>query len=405
MLRYMFTTTPDWTGQSCFDDRAAGRYSFTLDRNNVSRVVTQYQDGCVVPCTKGAVLWPARCEALLIGSATIAAQPIRYSLRNDDETLVMMKMLEKSRAYSVMRATPLPWCADVMYIGNWHDVNYTDAPPVSVLVSGLDPPLLVKNVDGQLVIHDPRFDTRGIAPRVTSGVVLNCTLWDSLMVGFANVSDANRTTAEAMKTTPAKTFADLSAQFWQPVDDIREVITDFGFLGKYDLEGAMQTLVGDAAKLLQTRVNQELATTDFTKSRQGALLDISITLVAAVAMASGCGDIVAWLDSLLNTCFCHVLPDRYKTHAARVVSCIIVCLGLVVAPAFVLYVEITSQTNSSNDGKKTELGILAADTGQGFGPYMLVGIVTVRLETEYDHAALPLEWFNIVFACVAAVCI
>jgi len=79
-------------------------------------------------------------------------------------------------------------------------------------------------------------------------------------------------------------------QYWINASEEAEYVTLLDSWGLFEypqLETAMQRLVVNAGRLLHEQAKQELAITDTTKSVGGALLDIIVTLVAIVAMASG----------------------------------------------------------------------------------------------------------------------
>lgn len=402
-----------WGEDAVSYSRYAGCYSMTLSWGDPSYVVTQQQDGCILPCSMEQytlppfvpfVDCPGRCLVLSVGSASIAA-PGLFGTYFSNTT---MAHIEKLRAYSSSEYY-LPWCSRTVMRG--HSVrshlHNLEGQFISVLLSGINAP---PSFDANGTLDDARFHWMG---GTTSGIVMNCTMWDSLNVGFANGSEPPWAPPHptASKTVPAHAFADISTQFWQSVDDwrrgiigdINELVQSFGTLVPVALlEAAVQSIVADAVRLLQRHASQELATTDYTKSREGAFLDISVTLVAAVAMASGCADIQTCLRALLDVCSCGALPAKWNKTVARAATCAIVCLGLIMAPFFILRSEYAAQDTNTNDGHSSKVGTLAADTGSGTGPYIVVGIVTIRTTTVYDDVALGLEWFNLAFACASA---
>lgn len=129
------------------------------------------------------------------------------------------------------------------------------------------------------------------------------------------------------------------------------------------LPGCKQPHCCDAARLLDQQVAQELAITDSTKCWLGALWDTSVVILGIVAMACGRADtegalvqLVAWMCTRLN-CLCNrsqvgsgVAPGKSAEGrcslvvvAAKVLyCCVIVPLGLILAPAVVIASEIAA---------------------------------------------------------------
>ena len=185
----------------------------------------------------------------------------------------------------------------------------------------------------------------------------------------------------------------------------------------------MQQIIVDATRLLKVQANQELAVTDSTRSVGGAVLDITITILAIVAMASGHGDIYNWCATLLSKTVNRVrsfgsicgigcanghVVDRGSMEGGRMVrsiakicTCIIVCMGLVLAPTYILASEAAAAAGNA-DGSSSQVGLLAAETTGGEGPYVVVATVTVRFKAVPDEAARWLEIVNMVLAGVAA---
>lgn len=170
-------------------------------------------------------------------------------------------------------------------------------------------------------------------------------------------------------------------------------------LSPVGLQDAAAQVVAEAVRLLDRKVAQDLATTDSTKTSLGALWDLPVVVLDIVAMASGRADGEAWVARMLHTLWKRVAqvacvsrapkraePSQLLLAGKVVYCCLIVPLGLIVAPATVLWSDLLAREDNP-DGGSSELGWLSTEiepelpNGRSFLKHVVVGVVSVRTTT------------------------
>jgi hypothetical protein len=148
-----------------------------------------------------------------------------------------------------------------------------------------------------------RYSRQELAALLNKGAALNCSLWDALGIGFAEPPRTQTATTER--------FVDAVQSYWVLVAPDKSngtfwssIINGTGPIDPNAVERAIRAVVVDATRVLARVAGDELqlATSDVTKTVAGAVLDLSVTLVGVVAMASGRADVQNW--------FLHALRRR-----------------------------------------------------------------------------------------------
>jgi hypothetical protein len=398
-----------------------------LDFDNLSRLqnrlwlrffFTLKGAGCVSTEELGE---EAFCSTLVIGNASITAVNSLRTWHNawtqHATSWLLPYLMHKSGHYHVLyKNRSLPWC-----------MSHTDIPH------------LIRQGDHRTgVVVGERFAEldaikNGSRVNMTSwdnaNILQNCSFWDERGMGYVHGSQTKREPSQQQAGKyPAKKLTE-TLQYWLNVSDRlempsksfaprNETMKGWGYLQPYDLESAMQQIVADATRLLKVQANQELAVTDSTKSVGGAVLDITITILGIVAMASGHGDIYNWCalfsSRTVDRCLriighflghpprASVAGSRTVRYFAKLCTCIIVGMGLVIAPIYILASEASAAADNA-DGSSSQVGLLAAETIAGRpDAYVVVAAVTVRLEAVRDETARVLEIVNMALAAVAA---
>ena len=407
--------------------------------------------GCTLPYNTDHASTEGFCSTLVIGSASIAglntmlAWDDAFSEDESSSSLPRSRLLAHLlQKYNLLwnvdysSNMSLPWCSlyGTDYVDYFtheiHDKIMNDPGAQNLDVPGSQwwpssreaISVVVDGPFGQLdAIRNGSIKDDQILPSLDRANILqNCTFWEERGIGYVHGSPTRRKQSQQQAGEyPAKSLTE-TLQYWMNVSEKlvphNETMTGWGYLKPADLDFAMQQIVVDATRLLKLQANQELAVTDSTKSVGGALLDITITILAIVAMASGHGDIYSWcalflsrtLARLLSVYQCHrlghearadIARSRMIQYSAKLCTCIIVGMGLVIAPAYILSSEAKAATYNA-DGSKSQVGLLAADTTSGKGPYVVVAAVTIRLTSVQDKEAQALEIVNMVLAGVAA---
>lgn len=315
----------------------------------------------------------------------------------------------------------MPWCnprsRDV-----WIDLAHTDSEQfIWVLKDDVAQSVLFvqTNLSQSVLFVDMVYKADALP-----SLVLDCNAWDSLGIGFADRYWSNshgkleiiRSTANL--TSPPSTML-LDQHYWMQYS--------FPLVEQH-----VQRLITLATQVLHQRASQELTTTDPTRRVLGAFLDLSVTIVAIVAVASGICEMQAWVHRKVRMVilFCmrfqmqggkacgigdlhplqHVQQAQWRQRprhpswlAAKMISTVIVILSVVMAPAFILIGEIYSHKYNA-DGKSSTMGVLAVDTDFQYGAEnaVLVGAVAIRMKSKRDCAAFGLEFVNISLAHAAS---
>ena len=401
-----------------------GRLSMTLGSEQYS--ATQEIDGCLTPCAESSrSRWAnssvagrdcGRCDVLVVGTAVIAvreALPVRRGI--DDVTKYYSAAIHKLQYYASFDPNDtdenLPWCT------NWQKPlesanKMLYAEDLASNGSGAHVVLFANGSKTQNMTHAAEEASKG-------GILYNCSLLGSLSLGYVN-----RTWDKDGKIVPGcvgdvecvnSTTAFVQSLLWmsmekRPGDEdvwpARAGIFPMqeGVIDPESIELGVQRVVQQAAGVLRKHATQELATTDATRSWLGALLDLSVTIVAIVAMASGLRDVHGWLHRWLFWAFGRwVHPHFLWVWVCKPLTAIIVLLGLFMVPLYILVSD--KQSASGNvDGTSITVGWVAAKTDDK-SSYMVVAAVAIRLVSRRDMHAYGLEMFNVILAGVASLAI
>ena len=233
---------------------------------------------------------------------------------------------------------------------------------------------------------------------------IDCDKWERLGYGFPHgkVQDAKKSLGPP--TRPLKEA--LGEVMSYTLDNPTSLpILSHGLLPANALEDALEEICDGASSLLSTQLAVGLVGADSTKSISGALLDLSVTIVAIIAMANGRKDLVDWLYGWSVKALCGRLPvpTRWVSAFAKVCTCLIIGLSLIVAPAAALVGELAANKNNpKGDADSTSVGWLSVNTGFGNGPYYVTAVVTTTLTFQRDEVAFKLVIVNIVLASLGA---
>lgn len=281
--------------------RYGGRLGTTLYAGNVSFVQTQQAAQCFTVCNYSSEC--GACVLLSIGTATVAVVPVPtygQPLHAGRVEAAFHKVHQYSTAYA---GRQLPWCDNLTaaWVGRFgptvaarsgqparymlENLLTKGDPPISVLLPGVSPAL------PRMKLSSARpSDMATIYQLINAGIMQNCSFWDTMGIGYVNKATSN-TTVRAKLTTVADVAVPIYIRL-DAVDDGPKVdtIDNFGKVLGTKLQDAVAQVVSDAARGLNQATTQELATTDTTKMVLGALWDLSVVVLAIVAMACGRAD-------------------------------------------------------------------------------------------------------------------
>jgi hypothetical protein len=354
---------------------------------------THAEAGCVAP----------RCALLQVGTAVIAAWKaddfgFNYSLHNSKEPEyqygVFESLLTLKHLYIDNDSRLDPGCywkaAEVDKVGLLLRNGIT--PGRSYLMSGACP-------DSQKVC--PYLNSTGDA-------ALDCEFWEKLGYGFPHRGRVGVAHENTRPPTHPLHKA-LGGVMSYVLDNFKSVpFLDQGFLPANALEGALEEICDGASSVLSNQLAVGLVGSDSTKSISGALLDLSVTVIAIIAMATGRKDLEDWLYAWSVKALCGRLPvpTWCITAISKVCTCLIISLSLIVAPAAALYGDIVANgSNPKGDADSTSVGWLSANTGFGKGPFHVTAIVTITLRFQRDEAAFALVIVNTALASFGALCL
>jgi hypothetical protein len=404
------------------------------------------------------------CALVSVGNATFAVVPaflddINTEGMDGSVMFYVAEAVEKLAWYHdsgwFRDVDSLPWCRFPK--GQWWLHTQLQEPKhqfVSVLMKNITD---LTNIDHELrrvvvnvsdTVHfdgpypdmsdfDSMFKLDGVPGKVYSlvnaSIVHNCTFWDQLGIGF--VAEPQRRPAKVQR--PPSVADSAFVTFWPLEGNARmpgvtpefhqdRVFPGYGRMNTQHFHAATRRIAADAARLLDQQVTQELAITDSTKTWLGALWDMSVVILGIVAMACGRADtevalarLVAWM----GTCF-NRLRDQspvssglesskpadgcsgFVIKVAKVLyCCVIVPLGLVMAPAVVIASELKAREQNAT-GNSSKVGWLAVEVRPDEDDrYVLVGAVSIRTEAAYDHLANVILMINVVLAVVGTLCV
>jgi hypothetical protein len=397
--------------------RPAGQYGKSFHNWNVV-VQSQQQVVCINESTSDLNVL---CGAWVIGTASITALDEEFVMSSHpgqrDRLLYASSFYSK---YASVNGSSLPWCG---FFSRWGPPE----PPVNIVVwvegvSPADVPYAGISDINRLANDSSKSSFTALKEAYrqlyAADVLSNCSFWDERRIGYVHGADQQ-------PKGPSAEWLTSTLQCWMNVsvnhtaDTLSDIIWFPGFddasnfIKRSELDHAAQQLVADATHLLHEQTNQELAITDMIRSVAGALMDISITIVAVVAMASGHSDMYAWtrgkVEWLSNHAFSQALlsvigSNMAVTVIAKLLTVIIVVMGLVVSPAFILAGDIRAGRNNA-DGSSSQVGLLPRTVPNIMNesePVVLIAAVTVRIMAEKNDRAQALLWLNLVLAVIAA---
>ena len=398
----------------------AGQLSMTLGNyhSGVWWPVTQEYDGCLRPCAKvSSSRWEnnsavagldcGMCDILVVGTAAIAvreARPVRQG--NMNVTADYSAAIGKLRDYALFDLNDpedLPWCIDWRKPSGANDSNLIFAYDSSV--SGAH---VVFFTNGSTNIQTT---TQAAQEAYKGGILYNCSLLRSLRLGFVD-----HTWDKSGEIVPScvgdvcvpGTTAFVESLLWmsletRPEEDSITALNPMegGVVFSDGIARGVQGVVQQAARVLQQHAAQELATTDATRSLPGALLDLSVTIVAIVAMASGLRDVHGWLYRWLSWAVGSWFRHQCMwVWVCKPLTAVIVLLGLFMAPVYILVSDKQSDFGNAH-GKSSTVGWLAAKTDDD-SRFMVVAAVAIRLVSVRDMHAYGLEIFNVILAGMAS---
>jgi hypothetical protein len=176
----------------------------------------------------------------------------------------------------------------------------------------------------------------------------------------------------------------------------------------------LRSIVQDATRVVDRVATAELATTDFTSNDLGAVGRISLTLAGLVAMAVGRNDMLDWSKAVLRAvirvgmCWRHPGPTAEKciTVSSTVFTIAIVWLGSAL-PSVIAFVGERSARDDNPKGDTSRVSLLGSvasfvDPGLPAPPYVLVGVLSVRVTALYTPYSEGLTLLNLILGNVGA---
>ena len=156
----------------------------------------------------------------------------------------------------------------------------------------------------------------------------NCTFMDSLGIGFAHRPHGRAVQGQAgPPTEPLQDLLGLVA--WMPLDRglnriLNQEFTDYGVQPK-DLQAALDDVRVAAGSLLRKQLKAELVSVDSTRNVLGALLDLTVTIVAALAVATSYKDLEVWLASMAARVLKRDMPHKGVAMSANLARAVSLC--------------------------------------------------------------------------------
>jgi type II secretory pathway pseudopilin PulG len=413
-------------------------HSMHADACDVQHVKTQQRSGCIKPCERmdaGVELMCGNCSVLEVGTAAIAA----YRVDKMSHLQAKLVGLHFMRIWNVaywpevnktgVVEDSAPWCRSSAY-GAWGMVGskvqeLIMAEGSNVLADyfaydgmirvGLTSSGMQNDSTYQTAWHDSwayPFESSTIA----MSVVLMCHYWDKQGVGYADRRWFGNVSQRIKQLAP--TYSVMNLLQVQLLDLEAPPVMDIGpwpdpnpneaawskvaVLGHEDrLRQGIEAVVLDAKRILLQHAAAEIATSDATRTKTGAVLDIVMTLVSSIAMASGCADIAALFLTVLCKCCCLQPNHRVCIYTSKGLTAALVVIGIVLPPVFILTEELSAHELNAK-GNTSQIAWTSADTGVGSGPYVVLAACALRLTAQYDHTAFVLVWLNLALACAAA---
>ena len=401
----------------------AGLDSMTLSKDGGGST-TQERDNCIKGYEHGR--FHGGCDVLIIGTAAVAVRSLQGMVTAESNSEYQYTTaISKLRHYALYPPTAIPpWCSHPVTDNVEQYVFSTMDSAGDSGNSSSNRVYLFENYSG---IHQDMTHVYEAAAR--GGVLYDCSMLKGLGLGFVNhtwsAQDEIVPGSSASAFVPATAL--VQSQFWVgfqqdtphdktllPETFLTPLLLDDDSSGLTTVEAiklGVERVVQEAATLLNQRATEELVITDATRRWPGALLDLSLTVVAIVAMASGLQDIHEWLYTrLIVRAFGRCVSHRFLwIWVCKPLTACIVLAGLFLAPVFILVADMEShQSNAS--GTSSRVGWLAADTHSTtndtlLSPYMVVAAFSFRLVSLRDELAYRLEVFNVCLAGLASFCI
>eukprot|EP00775_Hariotina_reticulata_P006024 gene6022-6262_t len=414
--------------------RSAGQYGKTLvDRRNGEVLVQNHENaGCVNQSDINNDL----CNTWVIGTASIAAVDDLIMGKHPGLREQLLRAFSfYTKHASANGPSSLPWCS----FSEAADDGEGIAVNIVVWVEGVSPTKIPQpnfaGIDKSNWTEVRAALGEAYRQLFSPDVLSNCSFWDERGIGYVHgrYKQPDGPVAEWLTST-LQYWINVSVHETSSPDDTSDFRsggmtffpgTQSVFL-RTELDHAIQKLVADATQMLHQQVNEELATTDMIKAVAGALMDITITIVGIVAMASGHSDMYSWIRSKVQWLSKHMSgwrPGHASSEASltsgigsslsatvtgKLLTIVIVIMGLIVSPAFILAGDIRAERNNA-DGSSSQVGLLSAALknveNNSEPPPILIGAVTVRIKAEPSGAARGLLVFNLALASVAALLI
>ncbi|KAG5181017.1 hypothetical protein JKP88DRAFT_246486 [Tribonema minus] len=161
------------------------------------------------------------------------------------------------------------------------------------------------------------------------------------------------------------------------------------------VHAGIDTVALTAATELESAVNAQLATADYTLTLAGAVIALAVTTVSLIAGYLGRRELVEFFAKC-----------RLGTAAAKAGAMATTVLAVVVYPATVIVAEDAARAANADGGAGSASAFWLRGDASGFGFYKVVGVMTVAYCSEYDDAAYALSWINLTVAaiCTIAMC-
>lgn len=369
------------------------------------------------------------CNVLEVGTATIAAYPVGKQYDAPAEFLQhQLLALHNMHDWKDVDADgrvfeSAPWC-QARTFGMWpsnhsasgvRDVdNQADMPYTSMINVGLT------GVQNDTVYETSWHDAWSSPqnPKRKMSIVSMCHYWDRQGVGYADRAWIGNQSQKEHNLAPTKSLLELLQVQLLDVDhpprwyregfntsDNQAEWSDVAALGKdsrFRLRQVMEVIVLDVKRILLQQATLELATTDATRTAGGAGLDIIMTLVSIIAMASGCADIAALFLAVMCKCCCMQHSNMAGQFLSKVLTALLVAATIVLPPALILYEEVNARKENAK-GDTSQVAWTSADTGVGRGPYVVLAACTLRMTASYSGVAFALVKVNLALACAATV--
>ena len=330
-------------------------------------------------------LGPRGCVILSVGTATVVAWKVDFRIFGDlDYSNYTSLFFESVFALKHMSLYPrLSWCGE-------------DMPASSYAL------ILLGQTSNAHLLSPTYCPEKSCLWNYMTAEVFDCKRWAKSGLGFPHASEGNISDFGG-RTLPLES---LLGDVYGLEVDFPALVTPFrssGTLLPCALEASLEEVCDGATSLLDDQLALALVNADSTRSISGALLEISVTIIAVIAIASGRKDLEEWLHGLCAKMVPGGHAPGWLLLVAKTITSLIICLSLVVAPATSLAADIRAvDNNPKGEVDDTSIGWLSSNTRTGDGPYHVVGVVTTTVWFKRDPAAYGLMIFNITAAALSA---